>query len=163
MDVNKEKVGSAETPSGITLYDEDTKQPYCVKVRAGQAVTEAGECGSTSLTTGGSSVPSVASPPCEATLGTETEPAAEPAPEPVPTVILNGREGSLDSSPSVQNDTILEPAPEEEPVESSEPVIDAPLTTSLFDSEEEASSTPVTEETASTTPTTNADITSPAG
>ena len=93
------KVGSADSPSGITLYDEDTKQPYCVKVRAGVAVTEAGECGTT--------VPSVASPPSEATLGTETE----PAPEPVPTVILNGSEGSLDSSPSVQNDTILEPAP----------------------------------------------------
>lgn len=58
-----------------------------------------------------------------------------------------------------------EPAPEPipEPTLEPEPVIDAPLTTSLFDSEEEASSTPVTEETASTTPTTNADITSPAG
>ncbi len=38
-------VGSAEKPSGITLFDEVTKQPYCMKISNGTMVTSAGECG----------------------------------------------------------------------------------------------------------------------
>ncbi len=37
-------VGSPEAPSGITLYDEATGAPYCLKVKGGQAVTESGAC-----------------------------------------------------------------------------------------------------------------------
>ncbi|MBI3442554.1 MAG: tail fiber domain-containing protein, partial [Candidatus Sungbacteria bacterium] len=38
-------VGSASKPSGITIYDEVTKEPYCIKVRNGAMVSEAGICG----------------------------------------------------------------------------------------------------------------------
>ncbi|HVY12877.1 MAG TPA: tail fiber domain-containing protein, partial [Alphaproteobacteria bacterium] len=38
-------VGSAEKPSGITLYDEDTRQPYCVKIKGGKMVNLPGACG----------------------------------------------------------------------------------------------------------------------
>jgi hypothetical protein len=37
-------VGTPEKPNGITLYDEDTGEAYCVKIRGGQMVSEPGEC-----------------------------------------------------------------------------------------------------------------------
>ena len=37
-------VGSREKPSGITLYDEDTSEPYCLKIKSGQTVATPGEC-----------------------------------------------------------------------------------------------------------------------
>lgn len=42
--IDKLKVGSAEKPSGITLYDEVTKTPYCVKMVNGSLQTIIGEC-----------------------------------------------------------------------------------------------------------------------
>jgi hypothetical protein len=38
-------VGSPELPSGITLYDTVTKQPYCLQVANGQTVSVPGICG----------------------------------------------------------------------------------------------------------------------
>lgn len=37
-------VGSAEQPTGITLYDEETGEPYCVVVRHGSLVPRPGDC-----------------------------------------------------------------------------------------------------------------------
>ncbi|TSD04657.1 MAG: hypothetical protein Greene071436_89 [Parcubacteria group bacterium Greene0714_36] len=44
----KVTVGSATVPSGITLYDEVTKAPYCVKIVSGAVVPQAGACGTSS-------------------------------------------------------------------------------------------------------------------
>jgi hypothetical protein len=41
-------VGSTAAPSGITLYDEITKDPYCLKMRNGAMVSETGICGGVS-------------------------------------------------------------------------------------------------------------------
>ncbi|OHA03302.1 MAG: hypothetical protein A3C92_03475 [Candidatus Sungbacteria bacterium RIFCSPHIGHO2_02_FULL_53_17] len=41
----KVTVGSAAAPSGITLYDEVTKEPYCVKIVSGAVVPQSGACG----------------------------------------------------------------------------------------------------------------------
>ncbi len=38
-------IGSSEKPTGITLYDEVTGEPYCVKVANGRLKNLAGECG----------------------------------------------------------------------------------------------------------------------
>lgn len=38
------KVGSPENPTGITIYDRITGQPYCVYVEEGQTKTSSGEC-----------------------------------------------------------------------------------------------------------------------
>ena len=38
-------VGTSEKPTGITLYDEISKQPYCLKIANGVTVTSMGECG----------------------------------------------------------------------------------------------------------------------
>ena len=37
-------VGSVERPTGITLYDETTRDPYCVKMRGGYLVSIFGDC-----------------------------------------------------------------------------------------------------------------------
>lgn len=44
--VDSLKVGSAEKPTGITLYDEVTSEPYCFSIANGNSKTVAGECGS---------------------------------------------------------------------------------------------------------------------
>ncbi|MBI4992173.1 MAG: hypothetical protein HZB99_03075, partial [Candidatus Harrisonbacteria bacterium] len=46
LDVIKLKVGTSEQPAGITVYDKNTKQPYCVIVIDGQLQNIAGECAS---------------------------------------------------------------------------------------------------------------------
>ncbi|MFH0852126.1 MAG: hypothetical protein V1845_00745 [bacterium] len=38
------QVGSAENPNGITVFDEESSQPYCIKVKAGQVVNFPGRC-----------------------------------------------------------------------------------------------------------------------
>jgi len=49
-------VGSREKPSGIKLYDEDTGEPYCLKIKSGAMVSTPGECtaGSQTSTSSGS-------------------------------------------------------------------------------------------------------------
>lgn len=42
----KLEVGSSEQPAGVTVYDEDTKNPYCIKVKSGISVTVSGPCSS---------------------------------------------------------------------------------------------------------------------
>jgi hypothetical protein len=52
-------VGSASQPAGITLYDEETKEPYCFKMKGGMATTTPGIClevGSTQSTNNTSEV-----------------------------------------------------------------------------------------------------------
>ena len=44
-------VGSAEQPAGITIYDEDTKEPYCIKMKSGQMVSMPGACGASNTQT----------------------------------------------------------------------------------------------------------------
>jgi len=48
---NTLKVGSSEKPSGITLYDEATGEPYCLRIKNGATVTMAGECAVDTSTT----------------------------------------------------------------------------------------------------------------
>ncbi|OGZ30660.1 MAG: hypothetical protein A3J00_00630 [Candidatus Niyogibacteria bacterium RIFCSPLOWO2_02_FULL_45_13] len=53
-------VGSTDKPMGITLYDEDTGEPYCVKVKSGAMVSLAGAC---ELASAGSSTSDVTEVP----------------------------------------------------------------------------------------------------
>ena len=38
------EVGSKETPTGFVLYDEATKEPYCVSINNGEIVKTQGKC-----------------------------------------------------------------------------------------------------------------------
>ena len=44
-------IGSSDKPSGITLYDDVTGKPYCIKMSAGVLVSTLGECSAASVTT----------------------------------------------------------------------------------------------------------------
>lgn len=37
-------MGSSDKPSGITLYDEASGKPYCLKISSGETVTKPGAC-----------------------------------------------------------------------------------------------------------------------
>lgn len=45
LTTNTIQIGSPEQPSGITTYDQTTKQPYCIVVKDGQIQNIPGECG----------------------------------------------------------------------------------------------------------------------
>ncbi|MDP2695663.1 MAG: hypothetical protein Q8O87_00215 [bacterium] len=87
------KVGSSSNPTGITLYDVETKQPYCLIVRNGLPETTSGECA------GVSSEPAPAPEPTPEPI---PEPAPEPVPEPAP-------------EPTPEPEPVPEPAPEPAP------------------------------------------------
>src|SRR3989338_5603944 len=97
-----EVVGSAEKPSGITLYDEDTGEPYCLKIKSGAMVSIAGVCGAPPQSAQAGSDPAMSPEPA---LESEPEPASEPEPP-------------LESSPITGQ---AEPAPEPEPEPEPEP------------------------------------------
>jgi hypothetical protein len=44
ISTNKITVGTSVKPSGMTIYDEDTKEPYCMKIKNGAMVTVSGAC-----------------------------------------------------------------------------------------------------------------------
>ncbi len=50
LTVEKLTVGSSEKPSGITLFDEETNEPYCLTISGGAIKTTSGECQSSSET-----------------------------------------------------------------------------------------------------------------
>ena len=46
LDAEVFTVGTADKPSGITLYDEDTNEPYCLRIKSGTLVYTSGACAS---------------------------------------------------------------------------------------------------------------------
>ena len=44
VQTNELEVGSQTRPSGITLYDEETGEAYCLKIKNGEIVKETGKC-----------------------------------------------------------------------------------------------------------------------
>ena len=69
------KVGSPEKPAGITIYDEETGQPYCIKMKGGQLMSTTGECSDQSTTN---------PTPEEPVVIPQPEPQPEPQPQPEP-------------------------------------------------------------------------------
>jgi hypothetical protein len=92
-------IGSAEKPTGVTLYDEVTGDPYCLSIRNGKQAVKAGECGVGDLTHA-TSTPVLPQPviapepaqdhttatstaPVQVHPDPQTLPVSEPTPEPV--------------------------------------------------------------------------------
>jgi hypothetical protein len=78
-------VGTPEKPTGITLYDEETGEPYCFSIRGGRETVRPGDCSEPAEP---STPPS---DPIEGELGGSAPapvpgpaPAPDPAPEPAP-------------------------------------------------------------------------------
>lgn len=91
------KLGSPEFPAGITIYDEDTKEPYCIKVRGGAMISVSGECGS-------SSAPAEPAAPTEpgATAAAPVGPVSLPVAKPEPLIEPKKEELELQPEPEVQ-------------------------------------------------------------
>ena len=87
------EIGSVETPVGFTIYDEATKEPWCLSIKNGEWQKAKGKCGNVQEVQPQSVEPDQSSEVEPPTIDTEP-PAPEPAPEPEP-----------------------EPAPEPEPVQ----------------------------------------------
>ncbi len=135
--VNKLTVGSATQSAGITLYDEDTHEPYCLKMKSGVMISTSGDCASQTIvpvsestapvnspvnspvvevlsTTTASTTPDIIS-----TISTTTEPVVdtevpvvETTPEPVVESVV---------PPVVENPIVTEPPATVEPPIVSEP------------------------------------------
>ncbi|MCD6099627.1 MAG: hypothetical protein J7K33_03485 [Candidatus Marinimicrobia bacterium] len=37
-------LGTPTHPTGITIYDKDTNQPYCIEIKSGKIISTPGEC-----------------------------------------------------------------------------------------------------------------------
>jgi len=68
------RVGSPEQRTGITVYDEDTGEPYCLKVKSGLTINTKGACGQQQ------SLPSP-SPEPTATASSTPDTSVSPSPE----------------------------------------------------------------------------------
>jgi hypothetical protein len=126
-------VGTSEQPTGITIYDEVTGEPYCARLRNGSFVPTPGTCDEVAVT---ASVPTdttdtaTSTSSADTTTSTPTDtasstPPTNPAPEttPVPTDTATST-SSADTTTSTSTDTAsstlpTNPAPESDPAPAS--------------------------------------------
>jgi len=175
-------VGSPEQPTGITLYDEVTGDPYCLSVRNGNMVTRFGDCDGAfesssrvrtdyTLSGGGGDSDSGSATGGESTssgdtgsiVGTGTTSSngasASPGSEIDPDLVLdlsNGNDGNGNNSPgSGSSEEVEQPEPNSEPVQESESVVET-VTASTSDSQSgSGTATSTSSETSSGTIDTN--------
>ena len=77
---DKLQVGTADAPSGITIYDVKTKKPYCMVMSNGKMESIPGECGALEKD---DSIPETATEPPLPQPQTQTEPTISPETFPV--------------------------------------------------------------------------------
>jgi hypothetical protein len=111
------RIGSPEKPSGITFYDEDTGEPYCVKVKSGVLATLPGECGrqpveevvvtETPITSGSGESASTTASTTESVENTASSTPETTTEVPIPTT-----DTPTESTPSESATTTLESSPQ---------------------------------------------------
>jgi len=111
------KVGSPEKPTGISIYDEDTGKPYCIKMKAGQMISTSGECQTVSQPPAeqpSPEQPPVDNPPTEPTPPEATPPSqvsseqtssGQPSPEPTPGIGNSSTESQVEQ-PIVESESV---------------------------------------------------------
>jgi len=110
------EIGSTEKPAGITLYDEETGAPYCLKIKAGAMISEAGKCGENGKE-GGSLLPAGRSePPSDDTPVVSEPPAASTDSLLTPSVDSATTTPVIPSEPQASEES-QPPAPETPPAE----------------------------------------------
>lgn len=103
-------VGSRENPAGITLFDEVTGDPYCLKIRNGKSVVVSGECGVQESNEEVSNIEEV----LETVEIQEVEDVEE---------IIDVVDEVEEAVEEVQEPEVVEEIPEDEPVETEEEVV----------------------------------------
>ncbi|MBI4033919.1 MAG: pentapeptide repeat-containing protein, partial [Candidatus Brennerbacteria bacterium] len=100
-------VGTSENPGGITLYDVQTKKPYCVLIEYGDLIRYPGTCEENYLVN-----------PAAAPFAEESAP---PSTENANSTTATTTEESATITETTTTEEILEPAPEPEPEPQPEP------------------------------------------
>ena len=122
--VDELQVGSSDKRTGITIYDEDTGQPYCLKMKAGAMISQAGQCGEPTsqnieILPPPSSAPTVAPPSAPAPspnieISTSSQPSSdEPVNDQLP--IINNSSSTEPEPVITEPPVVEEPAPVPEP------------------------------------------------
>ncbi|KKW46329.1 MAG: hypothetical protein UY96_C0006G0001, partial [Parcubacteria group bacterium GW2011_GWB1_56_8] len=106
LKVQNLELGSSERPSGITIYDVSTKNPYCVIVENGVLKSVPGKCGE-GVTT---NIIDTGFP--TSTNSNSTPPTTEPAP-PAPTPVQEPAPQESSPSDAASSTAPAEPAPQE--------------------------------------------------
>ncbi len=125
-------LGSPENRIGVTLYDEVSGAPYCLRISNGSVKTSPGECGNTSSDTSsgssddGQSTPppsDTSTPPAEEGTGTGITPPSDATEETSP--VTDPEPGSPSDEPTPEPaptpDPVSEPTPEVTPIPESAP------------------------------------------
>jgi hypothetical protein len=105
-------VGSPGAPSGITMFDEETGEPYCLIVSGGETITRAGVCEEEEPDPDPTPEPE---PDPEPTSEPNSDPVEEdplPAPEPVEDETGSEGGGAIPSAEEVVDDSSMAPAEE---------------------------------------------------
>jgi hypothetical protein len=120
------EVGNTEQPSGITIYDKTTKEPYCMFIDNGEIIKTKGKCDATESTTppiveaplineggdgGGNSTPLSEQPPV-----IEEAPVIEQSPAVEEPIVIE-EVPVVEQPPVVEEPVIVEPPVVEEPVQ----------------------------------------------
>jgi hypothetical protein len=87
------EVGTQERPGGVTLYDKNTKQPYCLEIIDGQVKTTSGKC----------QIPYILQQSLNQVFSETSNPEIAPFPDPEPQNV---------EAPSMEISPISESAPE---------------------------------------------------
>ncbi len=151
-------VGTATKPTGITLYDDVTGAPYCIRMSGGSMKSVVGECVVGTVTPTPSAVPTPTTTTTPVTTPVSTTPTTSSTPtmSTTPTTSTTPETSSTPSESSAPTTTSTDTTP----VTSSTPAsTDSAPTTS---SAPETSSTPSTPETPTTTSTDTTSTTSSA-
>ncbi|MEI6627307.1 MAG: tail fiber domain-containing protein, partial [bacterium] len=119
--VERLTIGSADKPTGITMYDEDTKAPYCLKIKSGVTITTPGECGNSS--------PAPVVTPVVTTPIVETSTTAETTTTPVVVATSTDPVVTTSTDPAPVAPVVVEPVVEPDPVVVIDPAPVVPETT----------------------------------
>ena len=119
LKVGELEVGATENPTGITIYDQDTKKPFCIVIRSGEMKHLPGKCSDLTPGVKGSPTPGVGdSAPTHETANSQEQTANSPM---TTSSHSEQSEESLPISPINPIDPISpideEPTPDPEPTE----------------------------------------------
>ncbi|MBI5734108.1 MAG: hypothetical protein HY973_04180 [Candidatus Kerfeldbacteria bacterium] len=166
------KIGSADKPTGFTIYDKITKDPYCITLENGEFIKNKGECeiitagelpNNTSATTNPAPVAGTQNAVTGQVLGTSTTATAgqvttTPAPTPTPTSQPQaGRVPKADTAPLAEV-PVETPAPTTSSTPIPAPTTATPTTVPIPDATPTPTPQPVTAPPLAETPATDSPI-----
>jgi hypothetical protein len=106
-------VGTSDHPNGITIYDDATGMPYCVKMRNGEMIYLSGECAIVGMPPAATSTPAT-------TVSEQTDVVPNPAPEPPPVTEEATTSPAAAVSSGSDTSAVADPVPQPQETEAPE-------------------------------------------